>query len=224
MDVNEPTGDQLLGVLSALANPHRIRIMALLSRDRIHVSALARELQMSRPLVHMHLKKLQAVGLIDSEMEVSESGRAQKFFQPVDFDWHLTPRLIAQASETLTTENKPKDRQEPTHELRRSRNALRLWISLSDHAGHPRNHLAIIQIGARQARNQNQSRIRRTGPRRHHEHARTAFGVGRSPWRHLRNARSSRRHRKDVARSRQLKHTHSPQKPGGDAPSASPPK
>lgn len=109
MDVNELTGDELLGVLSALANPHRIRIMSALSRERIHVSQLARDLQMSRPLVHMHLKRLQAVGLVRAETEVSDSGRAMKYFQPVDFNWHLTPASIADASQTLSTKDKSND-------------------------------------------------------------------------------------------------------------------
>jgi len=53
------TGDQLLTMLSALANPHRLRILAALSESQVYVSELARELKMSRPLLHMHLKQLE---------------------------------------------------------------------------------------------------------------------------------------------------------------------
>jgi Bacterial regulatory protein, arsR family len=44
-------GDQLLAMLAALANPHRLRIIAALaSGGRNYVSQLARELGISRPL------------------------------------------------------------------------------------------------------------------------------------------------------------------------------
>ena len=55
-------GDALLRALSALANPHRLRIVAALSRGSTHVSQLARDLGISRPLVHMHLARLEAAG------------------------------------------------------------------------------------------------------------------------------------------------------------------
>ena len=45
------TGDRLVRVLAALANPHRIRILAALAAERVHVSGLARQVGLSRPLV-----------------------------------------------------------------------------------------------------------------------------------------------------------------------------
>ena len=54
------SGDQLLAALSALANSHRLRIVAVLSAGgRNYVSQLAREVGISRPLLHLHLKKLE---------------------------------------------------------------------------------------------------------------------------------------------------------------------
>ena len=61
---DERTGDQLLQMLSALANPHRLRILAALSARQAYVSELARELGISRPLLHMHLQTLQKAGLV----------------------------------------------------------------------------------------------------------------------------------------------------------------
>jgi AraC-like DNA-binding protein len=55
-----PPGDQLIKILEALANPHRLKIIALLKGRRIHVSQLAREAKISRPLLYMHLKRLEA--------------------------------------------------------------------------------------------------------------------------------------------------------------------
>ena len=49
------TSDELLTVLTAVANPHRMRIVAELRDGRVHVSELARRLGMSRPLLYLSL-------------------------------------------------------------------------------------------------------------------------------------------------------------------------
>lgn len=98
----EPTGDELLKVLSALGNPHRLRIVAALLERRNYVSALAREIGMGRPLLHMHLQRLEAAGLIVGTLELSEDGKAMKYFEVAPFCYRLTPHLIAQAATTIT--------------------------------------------------------------------------------------------------------------------------
>jgi DNA-binding transcriptional ArsR family regulator len=97
-------GDELVRALAALSNPHRVRILAALSEGRIHVSRLAREVQLSRPLVHMHLQRLEAAGLVTGQLELSEEGKAMKFFEVTPFDLHLTPAAVAAAAQTLTHE------------------------------------------------------------------------------------------------------------------------
>jgi ArsR family transcriptional regulator len=97
-------GDSLVRALAALSNPHRLRILAALSAGRIHVSRLAREVQLSRPLVHMHLQRLEAAGLVTGQLELSEEGKAMKFFEVTPFDLRLTPAAIAEAATTLTQE------------------------------------------------------------------------------------------------------------------------
>ena len=97
-------GDELVRALAALSNPHRVRILAALSAGRIHVSRLAREVQLSRPLVHMHLQRLEAAGLVTGQLELSEEGKAMKFFAVTPFDLRLTPASIAEAAATLTQE------------------------------------------------------------------------------------------------------------------------
>jgi DNA-binding transcriptional ArsR family regulator len=102
--MTNPNGDELVRALAALSNPHRVRILAALSAGRIHVSRLAREVQLSRPLVHMHLQRLEAAGLVTGQLELSEEGKAMKFFEVEPFDLHLTPAAIAAAATTLTPE------------------------------------------------------------------------------------------------------------------------
>jgi DNA-binding transcriptional ArsR family regulator len=97
------TGDQLLAALAALANPHRLRIVAALARDgRNYVSQLARELGISRPLLHLHLQKLEEGGLVTSRLELSSDGKALNYFDVVNFDLELTPTAIVAAANSLT--------------------------------------------------------------------------------------------------------------------------
>lgn len=100
-DVN-PTGDALVAIMAALANPLRLRIVATLATSRDYVSHLAREIGVSRPLLHMHLQRLEAAGLISGTLELSEDGKAMKYYQVTDFDLHLTAATLADAARTLT--------------------------------------------------------------------------------------------------------------------------
>jgi ArsR family transcriptional regulator len=100
--VAKPTGDQLVEMLAALANPLRLRIVAKLAGGRDYVSHLAREIGISRPLLHMHLQRLEAAGLIVGSLELSDDGKAMKYFAVTDFNLHLTATLLAEAASTLT--------------------------------------------------------------------------------------------------------------------------
>lgn len=99
----QPTGDELVEMLAALANPLRLRVMARLASGRDYVSHLAREIGISRPLLHMHLQRLEAAGLITGSLELSEDGKAMKYYEVTDFDLHLTASALAEAAATLTT-------------------------------------------------------------------------------------------------------------------------
>ena len=97
------TGDQLLAMLAALANPHRLRIIAALSsHGRNYVSQLAREVGISRPLLHLHLQRLEEAGLVTSKLELSRDGKALNYFEVADFDLALTPSTIVKAAKSLT--------------------------------------------------------------------------------------------------------------------------
>jgi DNA-binding transcriptional ArsR family regulator len=102
MTVARPTGDDLVEMLAALANPLRLRIVAKLSGGRDYVSHLAREIGVSRPLMHLHLQRLEAAGLIVGSLELSEDGKAMKYYEVTDFDLHLSAAALAEAAKTLT--------------------------------------------------------------------------------------------------------------------------
>lgn len=98
----ESEGDRLLTIVSALANPHRLRIIgALTVQGRTYVSKLAREIGISRPLLHLHLRKLEEAGLVSSRLELSSDGKALNFFEVTAFDIDLTPHSIAAVAGTL---------------------------------------------------------------------------------------------------------------------------
>ena len=102
-------GERLIAVLAALANGHRLRILATLAaQGRQYVSQLAREVGISRPLLHLHLQKLETVGLVRSRLELSSDGKALNYFEVTKFDIELTPAIIAKAAASLpdsTTES-----------------------------------------------------------------------------------------------------------------------
>ena len=85
----------LLEALSALANPHRLQIIAALVNETNYVSQLAREIGISRPLLIMHLKKLEDAGLVKSKLELSGDGKAMRYYEVQNFDIHLTPEFIS---------------------------------------------------------------------------------------------------------------------------------
>jgi DNA-binding transcriptional ArsR family regulator len=100
------TGDNMLAVLAALANPHRLRIVATLhAGGRNYVSRLAREIGISRPLLHLHLQKLEDAGLVFSNLELSDEGKALNYFAVTDFAIDLRPSTIVEAVKTLTRQN-----------------------------------------------------------------------------------------------------------------------
>ena len=97
------TGDALLAMLAALASPHRLRIVAALTAGgRNYVSALAREIGISRPLLHLHLQKLEEAGLVASRLELSRDGKALNYFEVTAFDLEITPAAITEAANSLT--------------------------------------------------------------------------------------------------------------------------
>ena len=103
-------GDRLLATMAALGHPHRLRIVAALaSRGRDYVSRLAREVGISRPLLHLHLQKLEEAGLVTSSFELSPDGKALKFFEVTTFSLLITPEVVAEAAKTLTAPPSPND-------------------------------------------------------------------------------------------------------------------
>lgn len=94
----EPTDDglqTLVKTMKALANPIRLRIIALLEKEPKHAYALAKELGVSYPLAHLHMKGLKKMGLIEEiEHEEREGRPSVKTYAPTDFEIVLSSKMI----------------------------------------------------------------------------------------------------------------------------------
>lgn len=91
------TSEELLAMLTAIAHPLRLRIIAELAGGRVHVSELARRLGMSRPLLYMHLDRLEKAGLVTGRLELSEDGKAMKYFELIPFEMRVTAETVVRA-------------------------------------------------------------------------------------------------------------------------------
>lgn len=81
--------EELLALLSAVGHAQRLRVIAELADGRLYVSELARRLEMSRPLLYMHLDRLEKAGLVAGRLELSEDGKALKYFELTPFELKL---------------------------------------------------------------------------------------------------------------------------------------
>jgi len=91
------TTEELLVMLAAIGHPQRLRIIAELAGGRVHVSELARRLGLSRPLLYMHLDRLERAGMVVGHLELAEDGKAMKYFELAPFELRVTADDIVAA-------------------------------------------------------------------------------------------------------------------------------
>lgn len=97
--------DALAARLAAIASPQRLRILAELADQPLHVSELARRAGMSRALLYMHLTRLEESGFVTGRLELGADGKALKFFEVADI--HLELDLAAIVAAVRSTPNPP---------------------------------------------------------------------------------------------------------------------
>ena len=108
LHIGAPTeGDQLLATLAALANPHRMRVVAALAGGGRNYAARAaswraRSRHQPAPSCIRIWQQLQDAGLVTSKLELSKDGKALNYFEVTEFAFHLTPAAVADAAKTLT--------------------------------------------------------------------------------------------------------------------------
>ena len=92
-----PNAQELSNRLAAIASPQRMRILAMLAGEPLHVSELARRLGMSRPLLYMHLTKLEEAGFVTGHLQLSDDGKALKCFEIQPFSLTIDQQTIVAA-------------------------------------------------------------------------------------------------------------------------------
>ena len=97
--------EDYINVFDELSHPARIKIIGILAEGRQYVSELARLVNISRPLLYMHLKKLETARLVTSALELSESGKAMKYYALEDFELQITQELLHQLSGNIVIDN-----------------------------------------------------------------------------------------------------------------------
>ena len=93
--------EQLSARLAAIASPQRLRILAALATKPLHVSELARRVDMSRALLYLHLSRLEEAGFVTGRLELAPDGKALKFFDVQPFA--LTVDLAAVVAAVTNT-------------------------------------------------------------------------------------------------------------------------
>jgi predicted transcriptional regulator len=106
--------EELLATLTAVANPLRLRVIAELTEGRVHVSELARRLGISRPLLYMHLDRLEKAGIVTGHLELSADGKAMKYFDLAPFELRLTAEVITEALRASAPSTRESDEERDT--------------------------------------------------------------------------------------------------------------
>lgn len=86
-------------LLRTLANPIRLRMLALIAVRPRHAYELSKLLGLSYPLVHMHLRALEKAGLIEGAYV--EEARVKRVYQLKDFRLVLDGESLRKLGEKL---------------------------------------------------------------------------------------------------------------------------
>jgi DNA-binding transcriptional ArsR family regulator len=106
-DLDNVPADRLPLVITALDHPLRLQIIAVLRHGRRYVSALARDLGISRPLLYMHLDRLEKAGLVSASLELGDDGKAVKWYELRPFELRVDAEVVAEAVGKNTKEAPP---------------------------------------------------------------------------------------------------------------------
>lgn len=85
------TLQQIVKIGEAISHPLRLKLLHMLSEREWYVYALAKELNVSRQVLYLHLKRLESAGFVESDIRLeADDMRAKKFFKLKDFDIAIT--------------------------------------------------------------------------------------------------------------------------------------
>jgi len=85
-----------------LANPVRLRILALLAIKPRYAYELSKKLSLSYPLIHLHLKVLERAGLVESDYVPGP--RTKRVYKLKEFEIEVSPERLRRLGESLEDE------------------------------------------------------------------------------------------------------------------------
>lgn len=81
------TLQQIVNIGEAISHPLRLKVLYMLSEREWYVYELAKELNVSRQVLYLHLKRLEKAGFVESDLRLEDDDmRAKKFFKLKEFD------------------------------------------------------------------------------------------------------------------------------------------
>ncbi|MHA1637765.1 MAG: ArsR/SmtB family transcription factor [Candidatus Thorarchaeota archaeon] len=104
--------EDLASVLNLLGNMTRLRVITALQKGKMFIQELSQSLEISYPLLHLHLKNLEANGIVRSEYSIGtdKSRRyVKRYFELEDFKIEISPEAIAKLAENKTDKDNSED-------------------------------------------------------------------------------------------------------------------
>jgi len=93
----EKSLEQIVEIGEALSHPIRLKLLYLLAERERYVYELAKDLNLSRQVVNLHLKRLEKAGFVESDLRLDDDDmRAKKFFRLKEFEVYLSIEDIKQ--------------------------------------------------------------------------------------------------------------------------------
>lgn len=84
------TLQQIVNIGEAISHPLRLKVLYMLSEREWYVYELAKELNVSRQVLYLHLKRLEKAGFVESDLRLEDDDmRAKKFFKLKEFEVEL---------------------------------------------------------------------------------------------------------------------------------------
>jgi len=91
--------ERMVKTLRVIANPMRLRMLALIAVRPRHAYELSKLLGLSYPLVHMHLRALEKAGLVEGAYV--EEARVKRVYRLKDFQLVLDGENLRKLGEKL---------------------------------------------------------------------------------------------------------------------------
>jgi ArsR family transcriptional regulator len=81
---------QIVDIGEALSHPVRLKLLYMLAERERYVYELAKDLNLSRQVVNLHLKRLEKAGFVESDLRLEDDDlRAKKFYRLKEFEVFL---------------------------------------------------------------------------------------------------------------------------------------